>query len=161
MGQTVKASFKAIEHGSGEVEVLFNPEKVSVKKQVDWKEQKHDYHNVPTFQFKQGKARTLDMTLIFDTTGKDGGPGDAEDVRGHTKGIEKMAFTEKPGKEDKQPPPTVLFQWGQGLKMTGVIKSVNTTYTKFRSDGIPVRAEVQVQMIEIVDPTKGGFDSLA
>lgn len=153
MAQTQKALFKVVAVGSAqkngpEVKVMFNPEKVAIKKQVDWEEQKRDYHNSPTYQFKSGKSRTMDLTLLFDTTGDPQGPGDAPDVRDNISALEAMAVTDNEGKKH-QPPPTVMFQWGSGLQMTGVFKSINVTYTKFRPDGIPVRAEVQVSLTEV------------
>jgi nucleoid-associated protein YgaU len=46
-------------------------------------------------------------------------------------------------------PPRVMFIWGDpinGFDCEGILTSVNVTYTRFTSDGEPVRAEVNIRL---------------
>jgi nucleoid-associated protein YgaU len=58
-------------------------------------------------------------------------------------------------------PPKLLFNWGQlqlgagGGKFFCHLESLTVRYTMFRRDGTPLRAELDVKLTEVHDPTKG------
>jgi len=62
---------------------------------------------------------------------------------------------------DNSSPPEMSFVWGK-YHFKGTVQSVNATYTLFRRDGSPARAEVQITMkgsheaVRAQNPTSGG-----
>lgn len=137
-------------NGQTKAVVMFNPTELSVKKTVPWDGQPKPGEEVPKQQFTAGQAKTLSLKLDFDSSGFNRPPGEgpheAMDIRSATAPIMELAHVP----DDKTPahPPLVIFQWGDGLSFTCVIKSVNVTYTKFNPAGWPIRANMQVEMLE-------------
>jgi len=91
------------------------------------------------------------MKLEFDTTGA----GDvisclvpSLSVNMKCQAIENLATVD----DCKGEPPTIHFMWGASMKMVCVMKSVNTTYTKFHPLGWPIRATMTVSLLEVEDP---------
>ena len=125
--------------------VFFNPNQYQMQRRVEWKETKSNGMDLPGLQFVSGGARSLSMSLVFDTYEA------GDDVRKQTGQIAKLA--EVDGK--KQRPPFCTITWGPdagnpyaGLPFHGVVESVSQKFTLFLDDGTPVRATVDVQFKE-------------
>ncbi len=132
------------------IPVMFKPEKLGFSKTADW-DTKHKkgrpkgcktvgqaYHDVPQATFKGGGPETLELELFFDTT-------DTQmDVRLHIKPIQMLVY--------KAPfmdaPPLVMFSWGMMLSKISYVEEVEIDYTMFRPDGTPLRAEVNLNLVE-------------
>lgn len=143
-----KAYFLDLTKGGSEpIKVMFNPTEVAVKKTVPWNEQEKPGQDQAKQQFTSGKSRGISLKLEFDTSGLEGDGPDADDVRQSVDPI--LALANVPEEDEKAYPPCVEFGWGQGLKFTCVIASVNVTYTRFNLDGVPTRASMQVELLEV------------
>lgn len=130
------------------IEVLFNPSEYSLERNVNYAEKQVMGLNAPVLQFSSGSSEKLSMSLFFDTykpptidKPKEGG----SDVRKLTKQI--MELTQV--KASLHRPPKVTFKWGS-LSFQGVLESVSQKFTMFLSNGIPVRARLEVSFKEVV-----------
>jgi len=119
------------------INVMFNPAEYSLNKSNNFAEIAVPGLESPIIQFVRGQARSLSMSLFFDTyeTG--------DDVRDHTDELTNLLAIDS----DLHAPPLVLFSWGF-LSFTGILESVNTRFTMFNQIGIPVRATCTVSFKE-------------
>lgn len=96
-------------------------------------------------QFVSQSVAKLTMDLVFDTTASNPG-GEArggEDVRTYT---DRMVQLLSPfGSEGERTPPVVEFSWG-AYRFTGTIEQYKETLELFSSDGVPLRASVNLTM---------------
>lgn len=151
---------------SGEcVEVMFNPEEYTVSSDVNFAQQTVPGLSAPVIQFVSGNMQTLEMELLIDTyeahggdtvtaSGGDTGPGSSErvrsvnaageDVRLHTRKITDLMNIDP----TTHAPPVLLFTWGS-FAFSCVLARTSQRFVMFRSDGIPVRARLQVTFNEI------------
>ncbi|MDX1616477.1 MAG: LysM peptidoglycan-binding domain-containing protein, partial [Candidatus Promineifilaceae bacterium] len=156
---TGSGSNRSIEVNSSGVSVdcLFNPHEYSVSQSHSYNTKFKKGSNVPDQQFDKPGAKKLSLTLWFDTYLT------KEDVTQTTRKLwQLMEVKVQPGK--KSPPP-VAFEWG-GFQFFAVITSMTQTFKLFLPDGTPVRAEVKVDMEQMLDadeytqgaqnPTSGG-----
>ncbi|MEA5418997.1 LysM peptidoglycan-binding domain-containing protein [Spirulina sp. CCNP1310] len=131
-----------------EIEVLFNPNQVTINK-TGWSINQDGYPNASE------ELATLSITLFFDTTLSGDPP---ENVQKHTKKIFNLTHP-KIGKSEKRPPRCKLL-WGKiGGKSNillpdGFLESITKTLTHFWEDGTPVRATLDCTFREWADPEK-------
>ncbi|MGG6263459.1 LysM peptidoglycan-binding domain-containing protein [Leptolyngbya sp. AN03gr2] len=139
--------------------VLFNPSSISITK-VGWEKQKDTLvaadnsdslsldlffdTSLPTTRLRP----TGLMSAEFSSTGQaiaEGllAVGTATDVRIYTRKI--IALTEKKGEYGNPPrPPLCKLQWGFYEDLfQGVLEKIEIQYTRFRPDGVPIRAELK------------------
>lgn len=129
---------------SGEAfDVLFNPEEYSLAQDVNFAAHNVPGLSSPILQFVHGNLRTLTMELFFDTTDA------ATDVRDETEKVVRLAAIDS----ELHAPPPVTISWGS-LLFTGVLSSVNQTFSRFLADGRPVRARLDVTFSELIDPDR-------
>jgi len=122
----------------------FNPQEYRLKKSVGYSEHK-TLLNVPITQFTSGVADRLSMELFFDTT------QEKKDVRSEY--IDKLdSLLAVDG--ELHAPPKCRFVWGGGLDFEAILLEADKRFTKFRSDGVPVRAWVDVTFEEYKKPTQ-------
>jgi len=117
--------------------VAFNPEEYSVDAGNSFAEIAIPGLRVPPIQYGRGMARTLKMELFFDTS--DAGV----DVRSQTGRV--VGLLEKD--PSTHAPPVLVFSWG-GFQMRCVLERVGQRFSRFRTDGVPVRAYLSVQFRE-------------
>jgi len=142
------------------LQFMFNPKDYSMSLGGGWnfKAQKASLEQP---EFTGTTPRTLDVEMFLDATDEPTG-----DV---AKTIDKLLNTVRPTEKSESSgtpyPPIVVFSWGTSTPFVGVVKSVSTSMTLFRSDGRPVRATCKVSMQELEtaparqNPTSGGFDA--
>lgn len=115
------------------VQVLFNPAEYSMEKSNEFATINIPGLESPMLQFSRGNMETLTMDLFFDSYEKN------EDVRRYTDKITDLLNIEK----SIHAPPVLKFIWGS-LNFTCVLSRVSKKFTMFTSDGIPVRATLNV-----------------
>lgn len=129
-----------------EVEVLFNPSQYMLTDSAVYTEQETTWKDSPIINYKGGRASTLNMELFFDT-----GPAltttlitskNPKDVSKIVKKFTELVYI----KGSQHAPPKVKFVWGS-LSFFGVITKIDSTYTKFMIDGMPVQARLKVQFM--------------
>jgi nucleoid-associated protein YgaU len=125
------------------VPVLFNPEEYTVNRELTYAQVAVPGLSAPIVQFVHGNAQTLEMELLVDSYEASGQAAAGSDVR---------ALTQKVvGLMDIAPslhaPPPLIFSWGS-LSFTCVLARCVQRFVLFRTDGIPVRARLQVTFNE-------------
>lgn len=98
-------------------------------------------------QFVKQSSGKLTMDLFFDTTHT------GEDVRGKTERIAKLmepASASSGKKDDKKYPPVVQFEWGL-YTFKGMIESYKETIDFFSSNGVPLRASINLTLSSQTD----------
>ena len=147
-----KAEIFQVSNTGKKVVCQFNPKDYSISKSVKWVYRTADGKNVGDPEFAGGEAQDFTVEIMFDTTDT------GSDVRDKYATLLKMAEvdpTKKNATTGKGEPPECKFQWGSFLSFTGVIKSINQTFTLFKSDGTPLRARVKVTFAETAAQAQG------
>lgn len=122
------------------VTVLFNPSEYTIEKNNQFEEMAVGGSSVPVTQFVNGNARTLNMSLFFDTY------EEREDVR---KYVDKLAqLAEING--GTHSPPICEFTWGSPISFKMVLSNISQKFTMFLDSGIPVRATATVTFKEYI-----------
>lgn len=132
------------------LECAFNPNAYTVDNSVNYGERGAAGSGSAVAQFVDGNARTLSMELFFDTS------EEAADVREtYTQHLDTLLSVD----ERLQAPPACRFVWGGGLDFTALLERARKRFTKFRPDGTPVRARVDVVFREFEPETTAAAGS--
>ena len=139
----VKASFKI--RGSDEsFDVHFNPQTLQY---VITNNLKNTGSGNSAKQYVDKSTGKLTMDLVFDTTDT------GEDVRLHTVRVAQLM---EPDESDKTPP-VVEFEWGL-YTFAGMVENYKETIDFFSSDGVPLRASINLTLSSQDDVFEGGSD---
>ena len=128
----------------------FNPEEFHINSRGKFTKETRQGEDSPIVQFMGGSVSTLDLKLYFDTSTSYELGGtvpipqkkEPRDARIYVDVL--MDLVRIQGKLHR--PPVVQFLWGS-VSFKGVVINVDARYTAFESDGMPVRAEVMMQMM--------------
>lgn len=113
-------------------QLCFNPTELQVAKQNTFQEVPIPGLDAPPIQFVRGASEKLTFEAVFDTS------DDMTSVR--EKYVDKIrSLLAIDG--NLHAPPIVQFVW-ESFRFTGVIESLNVTFTLFSEKGFPVRAKV-------------------
>lgn len=116
------------------IKCAFNPQEYQLTKSVGYSDH-NTLLNTPIKQFTNGTADTLSMELFFDTTKKQ------KDVRSeYLDDLDKLLEVDG----ELHAPPRCKFVWGGGISFKAVLVEANKRFTRFKPDGTPVRAWVDV-----------------
>jgi nucleoid-associated protein YgaU len=124
---------------------LFNPSELTVSKSNSWQGGQAKGKNAPEQRFQAGQAATLSLSLTFDTT------HEGSDVTVHTTKLLNLMKVDPdlPGGDkgrNSGRPPWVEFHWGKLHSFRAVIEKLQIRYTYFASDGMPLRAKVDLSL---------------
>jgi hypothetical protein len=150
-----KARIVGVDDPSKVVNCQFNPAEFAITREIRWHQEPMQGNDAPSVTFAGGKSRDLTIPLLFDTTST------GKDVRDSYKALLEMAqinTKKKDPKTGKGEPPRCRFEWGNFLRnnaFVGVITQVTQKFTMFKSDGTPVRAELEVTFSETAEKPKG------
>jgi nucleoid-associated protein YgaU len=134
------------------IKALFNPERYTLNKAVQFAEIAIPGLDAPVVQFVRGQAEKISMDLFFDTT-EFGMVDNVKDVRELTGQVYQLT---KVHSETHAPPRCVLL-WGKAGKLFSfgtkvspwcVVESVNEEFMLFSPSGIPLRAKLTVSFRE-------------
>jgi LysM repeat protein len=97
----------------------------------------------PYIQYSKGNSGSVSMEVFYDTYG-DG--RDIKDVRDYSSQLSDLLNIDT----DLHAPPPLSLIWGMPKTepFTCVLEKVSTKYTMFSSDGIPVRARLNITLKE-------------
>lgn len=119
------------------IPVLFNPQQYSINKTNQFASISIPGRSSSIIQFVKGDSETLSFELFFDTYTYENGVN----VRNYTDKLKNLM--------DINPkihaPPICTFEWGN-VSFTGIIESLNTTFTMFLQNGTPVRAKMTLSL---------------
>lgn len=144
-----KARIEQEDKRSEYIECHFNPTDFSLTKKIKWNETKSSGLNEPRKTFAGGETTDLTIQLLFDVS-----RDDKADVRDTYEKLLEMAQIDPSKKnpvDGKGEPPRCIFIWGQFLSFTAVIQQIKQTFTMFRSNGVPIRAKVDVTFAQLGD----------
>lgn len=144
---------KLITEQNQEIQVQFNPAEYQISNSVQYAEKTIVGLEGAVSQFVAGGNAVLNLTLYFDTYEPPGMNGTEEggtNVGEQTREIVKLVKIEG----SLHRPQQVTFSWG-AIHFKGVITEVKESYTMFLSDGMPVRAKLDVTMKSVYDSSAG------
>lgn len=135
------------EDGSTQIQALYNPEKYSVNKGVQYAEIGIPGLDEPVLQFIRGQNEKVTLDLFFDTT-EQGMVDNVADVRGLTMDVYNLLKVNTA----THAPPRFTIEWGTGQSLFGqgstsslcVLESMNEEFTLFAPTGEPLRAKLTV-----------------
>lgn len=133
----------------GQLTCMFNPTEYSVQKSANW--QRTPLPGVPQVtvpQFTGSGPKSLSLELFLDAA-----DSPSADVAADVELLFSCCTPTPQSRSMRQSsPPFVLFGWGSTMSFTAVVKSVNAKFTRFRPDGTPTQATVQVSLEEVPMP---------
>ncbi len=126
---------------------MFNPESISVSRDNSWSGEPMPGKGVPTLHYLGAGSASMSLTLVFDTT-DDGSP-----VTKYTGKLMELMDVDPslPGTDpqtNNARPRTVTFHWGKLHSFRAVIVSQNVSFTYFSSTGVPLRASVDLSLMQ-------------
>lgn len=137
----------------------FNPEKLSIKKEAEWKPASQEGAEATPFpQYKSPKPVNLSLDMLLDAAHSPSNDivGDIDALLGC------LVPTTRSRSQGTPHPPLVKFGWGTKLTLTAYVTSVSTEYQLFQPNGTPIRAKCTVALSEYPsttqrqNPTSGG-----
>ena len=119
---------------------MFNPNKLTVSRSVQWQNQQAAKRDNPEMQFTGAEPATLSVDLLFDTYDTPEPESAKQSVKTvYTDKLLHLTTVEKHG--DKHRPPVCRLQWGsQAVIFQGVLQQLEIQFTMFTAAGVPVRA---------------------
>jgi hypothetical protein len=143
--------------GLPEFEVLFNPERYTLTKGVQYAEIGIPGLDSPVLQFVRGQNEKVSFELFFDTTDQ-GMVDNVTDVRSKTSQVYSLLKI----LPSTHAPPRCILRWGTGGQLFSfgttqnglpfnprcVLESVNEEFNLFSPDGVPLRAKLNVTFRE-------------
>jgi hypothetical protein len=135
------------EDGSTQIQALYNPEKYSVNKGVQYAEIGIPGLDEPVLQFIRGQNEKVTLDLFFDTT-EQGMVTNVADVRTLTVAVYSLLKVNTA----THAPPRFTIEWGTGRSLFGqgdtsslcVMESMNEEFSLFAPTGEPLRAKLTV-----------------
>lgn len=129
------------------IQALYNPEKYSVNKSVQYAEIGIPGLDEPVLQFVRGQNEKVTLDLFFDTT-EQGMVDNVTDVRSLTYAVYNLLKVDT----TTHAPRRFKIEWGTGLALFGqgitsslcVLESMNEEFTLFAPTGEPLRAKLTV-----------------
>jgi LysM repeat protein len=141
----LQKAYLEVETGT-RIECMFNPAKFSFSQTNRWQSDEIPGKATPTMRYLGGEAGSFGLSLVFDTT------ADGTAVTAHTNKLLKLmdVDTSLPGYDAARSngrPPWVKFHWGTSLhSFKAVVKNINVGFTFFSSEGLPLRANVEISL---------------
>jgi hypothetical protein len=152
----VQKAYLQIEGQPNKLECWFNPKEYSVSRNNNWKTDAIPGAPLPHAQFLGSNAHDLTINLLFDDS--DSHDGSVEKVCNRL--IQMMEPDKKFGTAAKNSarPPLVEFGWGAGLTpaFLAACKQLQIKYSLFNSQGVPIRADVTLQLTQVDKAIPGG-----
>ena len=146
----VKKATLAIEGGDGAFDCLFNPKDYTVTKTNNWKADPKQGETAPRPSFTGGTPWEITLQLLFDTSLLEPPHEKVRDLTGKLFDAMDATCDESagsPGKKTTKRPPKITFDYG-GFKFVGVAKNLSVQYTLFTQQGVPIRADVKLSLMQ-------------
>lgn len=145
MAQQLQKAYLEVESG-GRIDCMFNPAKFSFSQANRWDSDQIPGKATPTMRYVGGGGGSFSLSLVFDTTAQ------GTSVTSYTNKLLKLmdVDTSLPGYDASRSngrPPWVKFHWGTDLhSFKAVVKTMQVGFTYFASDGLPLRASVEMSL---------------
>lgn len=125
--------------------VMFNPNNIAVKLQVEWDAQQADGTTNAPLKFKKIQPQDYSFEFVIDGTGA---TGDKRDV---PEDVKKFLSTVYEYDSAEHTPHYLKITYGSVL-LKCILKSVDITYNLFAANGKPLRAKVNASFTSCADP---------
>jgi contractile injection system tube protein len=147
----VKASIRSTTGGDA-LQCAFNPSEYSISKGAEWRGTPSSRaRTAPTPEFVGTKPRNLRLKLLFDAWAS----GEAAVTAAVDQLLEWCNPSASSISQARPSPPILAFTWGQTAFFDAYLQSVEAQYTMFKPDGTPVRATVNVVLVEVPNEPAG------
>jgi len=149
MAQNAQKAFLQPEKGD-QIPCLFNPTELSFSRSNSWSAPDMPGKGVPTLNYTGAQSGSMSLRLFFDTTDE----GTA--VTSYTDQLLALMEidTSLPGSNENTNnarPPWVQFHWGSMHSFKAVVSSASVSFTYFSSQGVPLRADVDLTLTQYED----------
>jgi hypothetical protein len=131
--------------GSEEFTALFNPNKYTLKYEIEQNEKQGAGTSPGAPAFAKMKPQEIDLEFLLDGTGV---TGETIDVKQKADEFLKAAYEFK---GDKHKPRYLRISWGKAFVFDCVLKSADINYTLFQPSGIPLRAKITAKFSGFVN----------
>ena len=134
------------------VECAFNPTEYSISKGAEWRQTPTSgASTAPTPEFVGTNPRKLTLKLLFDAwaTGEASIDGSVDQLLSWTNPMPSSISKGTPH------PPILAFTWGRNSFFDAYLQNVSAQYTMFKPDGTPLRATVDVTLVEVPSEPAG------
>lgn len=118
---------------------MINPETVRLQRSISYNDQQSVDLNTASPKYKSTPSEKLNFDIVIDCTGIV--DGQRTQMADEIEALEKLVFNYN---SDIQRPNFVKIQWGKDFLFKGVLKSLDTSFTLFRSDGSALRAKISL-----------------
>jgi LysM repeat protein len=141
----LQKAYLEVETGA-RIECMFNPATFAFSQANRWESDAVPGKSTPTMRFVGGQGGSFSLSLVFDTTAA----GTAVSV--HTNKLLKLMEVDTTlagydAQRSNGRPPWVKFHWGTSLhSFKAVIQSIDVSFTYFSSEGLPLRASVNMSL---------------
>jgi len=126
------------------IPVLFNPTEYAITKTNNWTFKEVQGQSLPPPEFAGGAPRQLTLQLLLDASLLEG----SQTVKDITEKLFKMmeVADRVPAGSKRASPPKVTFRWGAVDTFLAVCTSLTVTYQLFKANGVPIRADVKIDL---------------
>jgi hypothetical protein len=131
--------------GSEEFVALFNPNKYTLKYEIEQNEKQGAGTSPSAPSFAKMKSQEIDLEFLLDGTGV---TGETIDVQKKVDEFLKAAYEFK---GDKHKPRYLRIWWGKAFVFDCVLKAADINYTLFQPSGIPLRAKIAAKFSGFVN----------
>jgi hypothetical protein len=130
--------------GGETIPVLFNPTEYSITKTNTWTFKEVQGQSLPPPEFGGGAPRSITLSLLLDNSLLE----DSQTVKDITDKLFKMMEVDdgQPAGGTRASPPKVTFRWGAVDTFLAVCTSLTVTYQLFEPNGMPIRADVKLDL---------------
>ena len=132
-------------------ECQFNPESMTLSKKNGFAAGKITGDDSPKVTFKGGEPQAMSLVLTFDSTDT----GDS--VADLYAPLSRPALVDRAARNPitmPREPPWVLIQWGGYISFVAVITGIDEELVLFAPDGLPLRAKLTVQLLQVQDDSQ-------
>ena len=136
-------------HTGQKFAVDYNPEEYTINQDNNFATQAIPGLSGPLVQFVAGNQRTLEMELLFDTW--DTPSLRKQDVRDEVRRVTRLMEIDR----ELHAPPLLKVTWAS-LEFRCVLSRAAQRFIMFTSEGVPVRARLNVTFNEVIDLEQEG-----
>lgn len=151
--QKLTIEYESGKNGKGEIKALFNPEKYTLTRGVQFAEVPIPGLDAPLLQYVRGQNEKISFELFFDSTENGLTGSGVKDVREESHAVYNLLKVDG----ETHAPPRCKLWWGTELfsfssKVTSrcVLESVSEEFLLFSPEGIPLRVKLAVVFREYV-----------
>lgn len=138
--------------GGSPLECWFNPSQSSIAKANEWTARPVVGSSLTASKFAGGQARELTIELLFDAEPDK----DVIAVADTLFQIMEVDPALARGRRNAARPPIVTLKWGTVTSFKAVCRNLNVTFTLFKPDGSPIRAQATLTLVQVEKDQRSG-----